>query len=141
VLAALVAALTIVLVAPSAALACTGISAACVYTQQNDGPGGSRAVTPGQASLPVSKHLRGLLGKAGKNASEIQAVATSPGLNPGHIEAIAPTSVSTPSAFSALFDLGPGPLALIAVLVGSAVLLAAGSGWRGWRRWRGDLAG
>lgn len=130
------------LVAPSGAFACSGESATCVYSPQGVGAGGGKSVnTPGQQQPPtqVSQHVVEKLQRhAGKDAPALHALVTNPGAGPGrdrHLTAIG--KVSTPSTFGAVFDLGTGPVALIAILIGSAVLLLAASGWRGWRRWRG----
>jgi hypothetical protein len=130
------------LVAPSAALACSGDSAVCVYSQQGVGADGGKSVsTPGQKPTHVSKHVVAKLQRhAGKDAPALHALVTNPGAGPGRDRRLTTIGkVSTPSTFGAVFDLGTGPVALIAILIGSAILLLAGTGWRGWRRWRGRL--
>jgi hypothetical protein len=132
-----------VLVAPAGALACGGggTSATAVYMECGNNGGGSKTVDPNQKPLSVSQHTQKALKKhAGKHQRDLMSLVRNPnfGQNKG-LAAIEPGSVVPPSAFSALFDLGAGPLALIAILIGSVVLLLAGTGWRGWRRWRGRL--
>jgi hypothetical protein len=45
-------------------------------------------------------------------------------------------SVASPGLLGAAFDLGAGPTALLAILLATALALAARGGVRGWRRKR-----
>lgn len=141
VVAAVAAACVVVLVAPAGALACGGggTSATAVYMECGNSAGGGSNITPNQKQLKVSSHVADKIKQhGGKHQSDLTQLVRNPNFSGArHLAALQPGSVQTPSAFSALFDLGAGPLALIAVLLGSVLLLAGTSGWRGWRRWRG----
>lgn len=154
-LVALAAALAL-LVVPAGALACNSTSAVCVYSPGSVGPGGghssgggggggSSGGSPGQnlAPAPVSSHVTGALSRSSIPQSDKTALKTlmkNPAFGKTRgLTAVSPESVAAPSALNAVFDLGAGPVALIAILIGSAILLLAGTGWRGWRRWRGRL--
>lgn len=148
--AALAAALVVVLVAPTGALACSGTSAVCVYSQQGPAPGGAKPLTgPGGQPQPAVAIPSGVAQKISQSHATtlqkkaLQSLVQNPSFAQRHnIQALAPGSVVAPSALGAAFDVGPGPIALIAVLGGTAALLLVGTGWRGWRRWRGGrLAG
>lgn len=139
VLAAIAAAVAVGLVAPSAALACNNDSATCVYSPGGVSAGGGKSAGPGAKPRPVSKQVANFLAKAGKDAPGLQALVQQPNLGTPPQRALQgfnPASVAPPSALSAIFDLGAGPVALIAVLIGSALALLLAGGWRGWRRWR-----
>ena len=151
-LAVLAALFVAMLVAPAGALACNSTSAVCVYSPGGVGPGGGHTGGPGGSTsgpsgqseppVPVSSHVTGSLSRSSipsRDKSALQSLAANPAFGKTRgLTGMAPESVAAPSAFSALFNLGAGPLALIVILIGSAVLLLAGSGWRGWRRWRGS---
>lgn len=139
VLALAAAALAVGLVAPSAALACNNDSASCIYSDGGVNASGKSA-GPGAKPRHVPKKVDNYLKKAGKDAAGLHALIQQPNLGTSPDRKIAgfnPNSVAPPSALAAVFDLGAGPVALIAVLIGSALALLAASGWRGWRRWRG----
>lgn len=147
--AALTAVAAVALFAPAGALACSGVSAVCVYSQQNIGPGGSKPINkPGsqpQRPVQVPQGVTKKLSQSHAPSAQVkalQALAQNPNLvQKRNLQAVAPGSITAPSALGAAFDIGPGPVALIAVLAASAVLLLAGTGWRGWRRRRSRLAG
>jgi hypothetical protein len=143
VVAALAAACVVVLAVPAGALACGGggTSATAVYIEcGSSASGGSNATPSNQKPVKVSSGLaQNIQQHGGKHQSDLQRLAESPNFGgvDRKLQRVAPGSVATPSAVSALFDLGAGPLALIAILIASAVALLGSTGWRGWRRWRG----
>lgn len=156
VIAAVAAAVVLVLVTPVSALACGGggTSASQIYREclpnarggNSQGPGsgggggGSANQTPPPVSSPIAKAF------AHSHASKAQqqlltGLLRNPGFGKTRSLQNYPTgNVAAPSTLDAAFDVGPGPVVLIALLAGSAVLLLAATGWRGWRRWRGPLA-
>ena len=134
----------VALALPAGALAdnCTSSSAVCIYSEQGLGADGGHAIGSGPTKpLPVPTHVSETISKskAGKkNAPALQALVSNPGFGATRsLTAVPSGAVVPPSALNAVFDLGAGPIALIAVLAGTALLLLVGTGWRGWRRWRG----
>jgi hypothetical protein len=129
----------VVLSAPTAAFACNGgPSAENVYkeclptgsgnkpTQQGSGP---------QKPLQVSPQTANALKHAGKYSRQLSHLVKTPGLSVGHLTPGSNADSATePSALGSAFDLGSGPLALLAALGGTALLLLGGSGLRVWRR-------
>ncbi len=139
----LAAVVAMALVAPAVALAdnCHSSSAVCIYSESSMGAAGDNTIGgAGQKPVKVSKHVAGVISRAHKHQKVLNQLVTSPAFSVRHIQSVPADAVKTPSALNAVFDIGAGPLALIAVLGGTAVLLLAGLGWRGWRRWRGGLA-
>jgi hypothetical protein len=153
---AAIAAATLIL--PAGAFACNSTSATCVYSPQglpggghssggggggNSGGGGGTGQS--QTPAPVSSHVASALSRAHvppADKSVLQGLASNPAFGKTRgLTGITPESVVAPSTIGAAFDLGPGPIALIAVLAASALLLLGATGWRGWRRWRGPLGG
>jgi hypothetical protein len=127
-------------VAPSTAFAdCGGgPSAQHVYSECVPGGSGGKATkapptssTQG-GSAPVSHRTAKALKKAGKDSRTLQAFVRSTGKrllpNPG-----SESGSTGPSALGSAFDLGSGPLTLLAILAGTALLLLGGSGLRLWR--------
>lgn len=150
--AAFAAVVVVVLLAPAVSLAggCSGVSAVCIYNPQaSSGPGGSRPVGgPGgqtPKSVAISKTIASKISRSHTSKSQqkaLQGLVQSPSYSGGrHLAAIPPGSVVAPSTLGAAFDIGAGPIALIAIVGGTAVLLLAGTGWRGWRRRRSRLVG
>lgn len=140
VLAVAAAAVAVGLVAPSAALACNNDSATCVYSDGGVNASGGKSSGPGAKPRHVSKKVNSYLAKAGKDAPGLKALVQTPSLGTSKQRALAgfnPNSVSPPSALSAVFDLGAGPVALIAILIASALAIVLATGWR---HWRGRLA-
>ena len=130
-----------VLVAPTAALACSngGPSATNVYKEcalPNGGGGGNPtgpAVTDGGHSSAVSNRTLQALDQTGKDKSVLSAMLKGYGLQ-RHLQAArASEASSAPSALGSAFDLGSGPTALLIALAGAAALLLGGSGLRVWR--------
>lgn len=153
VIAAVAAAVVLVLLTPVSALACGGggTSASQIYREclpnasggKSQGPGPSNSgggTNPAPVSSPIAKAF------AHSHASKAQqqlltGLVRNPGFGKTRFLQNRPTgNVAAPSTLDAAFDVGPGPVVLIALLAGSAVLLLAATGWRGWRRWRGPLA-
>jgi hypothetical protein len=129
------AALTAVLAAPSAALACnSGTSAVNVYRecQQNGGGGTPTGGGPSSTRLPVSGPIAKALSHAGKDRSALSRLVSSYGLR-RHLQGSQSGPGTAPSSVGSAFDLGDGPTALLIALAGTAFLLLSGSGVRVWR--------
>ena len=145
VVAAVAAGIVAVLVVPAGAFACGGggTSATAIYTECGpNATGGTSLGAPGQKPVPVSKHVqKSITHVAKKNkvaATGLEHLMRSPSFGGRRsLTAVPASAVAAPSTLNAVFDVGAGPIALIVVLAGSAVLLLAATGWRGWRRWRG----
>jgi hypothetical protein len=101
--------------------------------QQGSQPSGPGTVKPAHVPSKTSR----LLSHAGKDRAALQAIASNPGYGAkrGLIDAGA-AGVAAPSALGAAFDLGAGPLILLALLLATVVALAVQGGLRGWRRRR-----
>lgn len=144
-LAAVAAVVAAILIAPAGALACGGggMSAAQIYRECGpSAAGGAPLGAPGQQSVPVSQQVQQSLGhfasKDKADAAGLKQLLENPGFGATRsLTSVPADAVVAPSTLSAVFDLGAGPLALIAVLGATALTLLAGTGWRGWRRWRG----
>jgi hypothetical protein len=125
-----------VLVAPSSALACTGgPSAYNVYKECVQSGGGSKPTSgggTGSRSLPISKQTSRALSHAGKDKHALTNLVRNPNLGGAsrELQSHSATSERAPSAIGSAFDLGYGPTALLAALIGTAVLLLGGSGFR-----------
>jgi len=131
-----------VLVAPSAALACNGgPSAVNVYKECLPSGGGSKPTSCGTrkgTTLPVSSKTARALAHAGKDKNVLSNLVRNPDLGAvRELQSFGATSTKAPSALGSAFDLGSGPTALLAVLIGTVVLLLGAGSFRGWRRWRG----
>ena len=134
----------VLLVAPTAASACSGGPSAenvykeCVPTGGSGKHTGGGSSPSGHSTAPppaVTSQTAKVLKHVGKDSRALANVArTGPtGLlqsNPSASEG------GTPSAVGSAFDLGSGPTALLVVLAGTAVLLLGGSGLRFWRHRR-----
>lgn len=135
--AALLGVTVVALAGPSVASAdCGGgPSAQHVYSEcVPGGSGGKKEKTPPtvkQGGTRVSARTANELKHSGKDHRLLFHFAR----RAGQRDLPSPTSesASTPSALGAAFDLGSGPLALLAVLAGTALLLLSGSGLRLWR--------
>jgi len=96
--------------------------------------GGSTAVT----SIPIAKHTRKALAKAGSDRKALKTLVR--GLGTARLlqssNAAGGNAAGEPTAVGSAFDLGSGPTALLIVLAGTAVLLLAASGFRGVRQRR-----
>lgn len=140
---ALAAVAMIVLVAPSAALACGGGSSA-VDIYHECLPSASGGGNTQGSSQKVSKDVSNAISRAGtKNKVQLDTLIKNPsfGQPTRGLQSVPQGAIVAPSSIGAAFDLGPGPIALIALLGGTAVLLLGATGWRGWRRWRNGLPG
>jgi hypothetical protein len=125
-----------VLVAPTAAQACNGgASAVNVYKECVPGGGGSKPTSSsGSTQLPISKQTSRALQSAGKDKGVLTNLVTNPGLGATReLASRGASSAEAPSALGSAFDLGSGPTALLAVLIGTALLLLGSSGFRVWR--------
>jgi hypothetical protein len=126
-------------VAPSAALAdCGGgPSAKNVYSEcLPGGSGGKPTNTPPTSnqqgpSTPVSSRTAHALKKSGKDSRTLFNFVRGSGHR--FLDSPSTESATEPSALGSAFDLGSGPLALLAALAGTALLLLGGSGLRIWR--------
>jgi hypothetical protein len=129
-----------VLVAPSAALACTGgPSAVNVYKECLPSGSGSKPTSGGGAgsTLSLSKETARALAHAGKDRHLLSELVRNPGLGASReLQSAGAGSTRAPSALGSAFDLGSGPTALLAVLAATAVLLLGATGVRGWRHRR-----
>jgi hypothetical protein len=134
----------VALIAPSGALACSGgPSAVNVYKECVPSGGGSKPTSGGSkqtTTLPVSSRTARALTHAGKDKRVLSDLVRNPGLGgaPRALQSVGSASTKAPSALGSAFDLGSGPTALLAVLIGTALLLLGAGGFRGWRRWRGS---
>jgi len=131
---------TAALSAPTAAFACNGgPSAENVYKECLPTGSGNKPTQqgPGTAQKPlvVSPQTANALKHAGKYSRQLSHLVKTPGLSVGHLTPGSNADSATePSALGSAFDLGSGPLALLAALGGTALLLLGGSGLRVWRR-------
>jgi hypothetical protein len=137
------AALLIALAAPAAALAGGGgnCSACQVYHEPNPpSPGKQQAPPPTpqqptsspQPSAPQTQAPKGLsrvLAQAGADKAPLSRLLGegTGGLKNGS------GSVASPGLLGAALDLGAGPTALLAILLATALALAARGSFRGWR--------
>jgi hypothetical protein len=130
---------------PSAALAkgASGCKAsACkVYTEPAGSAGGQQSKTGGDGvttkPLPIPSKTRHLLANAGKDKAVLSNLISNPAYRTKHgLGNSGVGSIASPSALGAAFDLGAGPLALLALLLASALGLAVHQGLRGRRRRR-----
>ena len=146
-----------VLVLPPAAFACNGgVSAVNVYKECVPSGGGGKAsgggkkaasgggnqTTTGGAqqssgsptTVHVSKKTTKALKKAGPDGKSLKHLVNEFG--PVRLLQSSSANVSEPTAMGSAFDVGSGPTALLVVLVGTAVVLLAASGFRGVRQRR-----
>ncbi|HJU37618.1 MAG TPA: hypothetical protein VJ716_09410 [Gaiellaceae bacterium] len=132
----------VVLVAPPAALACSGgPSAENVYSECPKQTGGTGKNTGGPApstktssqTPAVSSRTAKVIKGAGKDRRALANVAET---GPARLLQSTPSDSegATPSAVGSAFDLGSGPTALLIILAGTAVLLLGGSGLRLWHQ-------
>jgi len=124
------------MVAPSTALAdCGGgPSAQHVYSEcVPGGSGGKKSKTPPthEQGPPISGQTANELKHTGNDYRQLAAFARGRGQR--GLESPIAGSASSPSALGSAFDLGSGPLALLAALAGTALLFLGGSGLRVWR--------
>lgn len=134
--AALAGVAVVALAAPSAAFAdCGGgPSAQHVYSECVQGAsGGKKTKTPTthEQGPPISSQTAHKLKSTGKDHRLLSSFARSRGRR--GLESPKAGSASTPSALGSAFDLGSGPVALLAALAGTALLFLGGSGLRLWR--------
>jgi hypothetical protein len=133
------------LAAPAAAFADGGggcnASACKVYTEPAGSAGGHQSKTGGdgaaQKPLPIPSKTTRLLANAGKDKAVLSSLIRNPGYGTKRgLERSGLGSIASPSALGAAFDLGAGPIALLAVLLASALGLAFHQGLRARRRRR-----
>lgn len=135
----------IALAVPTAALASGGgncNASACKVYHEPEGPsaGGHQQPPPptgpntagggGGTTTQSPKGLSRVLAQAGADKAPLKRLLDDSG---GSLQA---GSVGSPSLFSAVFDMGAGPLALLAILLATAVGLAARGPMRAWLRGR-----
>ena len=113
-------------------------SACKVYTEPAGSAGGSRGdggVT--QQPLPIPSNTSRLLANAGKDKAVLSNLVSNPayGTDRG-LEKSGVGSIGSPGALGAVADLGAGPIALLAILLASALGLAVHQSLRGRRRRR-----
>jgi hypothetical protein len=128
---------------PAAALAGGCHASACkVYTESGgSADGGHQSNTGGdgltQKPLKIPSKTSQLLAHAGKDRKLFSKLVSNPayGTQRG-LDKTSLGSVASPSALGAAFDLGAGPIALLAILLASALGLAVHQGLRGRRRRR-----
>jgi len=137
----------VALAVPAAALAGSGngCSACQVYHEQAPSPTGGPSSGSGTKPVAVPHHaahtFKRALRHAGKDASLLNKMIRNPGYGATReLSSVSVGPVAAPSTLAAAVDLGPGPTTLLAILIGSAVVLLVGTGWRSWRRRRGRLA-
>jgi hypothetical protein len=128
----------VLLVAPSAALACGGGPSAqnvykeCLPTggggQPTSGPAGGGGKT--SSSIPSRTALA--LKRAGKDRRVLASLIHGYGVHRFLGPSASSSDDTSPSALASALDL-VGPTALLIVLAGTAVLLLGGSGMRIWR--------
>lgn len=146
-----------VLVAPSAAMACSGgISAVSVYHEclagggggkQKGGGGGGKSSGGGSSSPttgshtgsgsstapPISKRTKKALKSTGNDRKAISHLVRNYGSS-RLLQSHNSRAAAAPTAIGSAFDLGSGPTALLVILVGGAVLLLGVTGMRGYRQ-------
>lgn len=139
------AAFCVALALPAAALANGGgkcnASACKVYVEAPVPSAGKQQQTPQQpapSSAPTPqttqpKNLSRVLLHAGKDKAPLSRLLNDSGITPLHG---GPDNVAGPSLLGAALDLGPGPLALLGILLAAALALAVNGGMRGRRRRR-----
>ena len=131
-----------VLVAPSAAMACTNgnPSAVNVYKECLPNGGGGKSTGgggTGATSVPVSSQAKAAISKAPAKDRKLMSALVKAGPSRLPMDKTGPTSAaSAPSAIGSAFDLGSGPTALLVVLAATAFLLLAGTTVRGARQRR-----
>jgi hypothetical protein len=129
----------VVLVAPPAAFACNGgVSAVNVYKECLPTGGGGKATgggsgthTSGGSTTPVhiSARTARALKNAGKDEKPLSALVRGYGAT-RLLQSHSTGAPTQPTAIGSAFDLGSGPTLLLIVLVGTAVVLLATSGFR-----------
>lgn len=133
-----VGAVLVVLVSPTAAIACSGgPSAVNVYKECLPTGGGGKPTgggsSAGSSTPAVSSQTANALRHAGKDKRVLASLVHGYGLHRVLRAGRAGEAGTAPTAFGSAFDLGSGPTALLIVLAGSAALLLGGSGMRAWR--------
>lgn len=133
----LVATLLVALAIPAAAVAGSGskcnASACKVYVEQSapsagkgQTPPSAGAVTGGKTAHVPKKTVR-VLALAGNDRAPLKDL-----LAGSSVGSLRGGNVGAPSVLGAAFDLGAGPLALLAILLATALGLAARGSVRGW---------
>jgi hypothetical protein len=77
--------------------------------------------------------LSRVLAQAGKDKAPLSQLLNDSGL--GTVQS-GPSNVAAPSVLGAVFDLGPGPTALFAILLAAVLGFGVHGGVRGWLRRR-----
>lgn len=127
----------VALATPAGALAGGGCSACQVYSPDVPSAGGGQSSGPTGTSVPLSTGASHVLAHSGRDKSLLKPLLTDPGLGARRdLESVNSGTAGSPSALGAVFDLGPGPVALFAILVATALTIAVRGGLRGWRHLR-----
>src|SRR5205823_1714132 len=87
----------------------------------------------GQPTNVTPSKLRQVLSQAGPDRGPLGRLLQA---SPRGVARGSTGTVAAPSALGAAFDLGSGPTVLLAILLATAVALAAYGGLRGWHRRR-----
>lgn len=144
VLPAVAAVVCVALAVPAGAFADKCNASACkVYHEQDVPNAGRKQQSPpptgpntGGGPTHIPTKLSRVLQHAGKDKGPLKNLLTDAGLGDLRTPAAA---AGSPSALGAAFDLGTGPLVLLAILIATAVALAARGPVRGWLTRRSSL--
>jgi hypothetical protein len=132
-----------VLWTPATSFACSGGPSAvnvykeCVPTAGGNKPsGGSPSSSSGSTQGPAisPKAAKALAHAKRQERRHLAHVLKTFGTKQLPASSGSDTAAGEPSPLGSAFDLGSGPTALLIVLVGTAVLLLGGSGYRVWRQ-------
>ena len=131
----------VALLIPAAATAGSGdkcnASACKVYVEQ-PGPSAGRGQTTQQPGtkivIPHQAKLSRVLARVGNNRGPLKNLLAGSNVGP-----LSGGNVRSPSMLGAAFDLGAGPLVLLAILLTTAVGLAARGSVRSWRQRRSSV--
>jgi hypothetical protein len=131
--------LLLALAVPAAAIAGSGAkcsASACKVYYEQPGPNAGEQQHPtgsnnGRPQSQISKNLSRVLSQAGKDRGALHRL-----LADANLGGMQGGPSSGPSALGAAFDLGTGPTILLAILVATALGLAARGSVRGWRERR-----
>lgn len=134
----------IALAVPAVAVAGSGgggqkcnASACKVYVEPGVVQGGQETRSnTAQKPVRVSKKAAQTLAAAGKDRKVVTQLLTNPGYGAFRGFKSSAGQITAPTALGAVFDLGSGPTALLAILIATAFGLAVHGGVRRWRQRR-----
>lgn len=143
------------LVGPSVALACGGSSAVSIYTECTDTangkhhhpaakpshPSGSSPSTaptyyvqPPTPPVHVAPKTKRAVAHSGKDKRILTRLVSNPNyVDPSRLKPVLASAPTGASNLSSTFDLGSGPLILLALLAGSVLSVLGTGGVRAWR--------